>query len=223
MGKHYGANLWYFFQLFSPFLAIFVAWLTGRFSLWPIVFSSLLIYNLFSLTSDDDYKYFNKNAIGWGTVEMLIKSNSSIFSSPLIDPLLIKNNREIFVDGATEFFSQGGRRQGLLGYVFQEDKRVDIAQALFNNKLQEMMKNKKFDLIIIDEAHYLKNNDSIRGKIMVELATKYDINKIWLLTGTPIANRPMDFFNLLKIIKSPITKNWKYFTRDQGHSSSFGS
>lgn len=69
----------------------------------------------------------------------------------------------------------------------------------------------KFDLCIIDEAHYLKNNDSIRGRIMVELTTTYEIPKVWLLTGTPIANRPMDFFNLLKIIKSPLTENWKFF------------
>ncbi len=71
--------------------------------------------------------------------------------------------------------------------------------------------NAQYDLCIIDEAHYLKNNDSIRGKIMVELSVKYNIPKIWLLTGTPVANRPMDFFNLLKIIKSPIAQNWKHY------------
>lgn len=68
-----------------------------------------------------------------------------------------------------------------------------------------------FELAIIDEAHYLKNNESIRGKIMVELAVKHNIQKVWLLTGTPVANRPMDFFNLLKIIKSPIAQNWKHY------------
>jgi SWI/SNF-related matrix-associated actin-dependent regulator 1 of chromatin subfamily A len=71
--------------------------------------------------------------------------------------------------------------------------------------------NANFDLAIIDEAHYLKNNDSIRGKIMVELTAKHNIPRVWLLTGTPVANRPMDFFNLLKIIKSPIAENWKHF------------
>ena len=77
--------------------------------------------------------------------------------------------------------------------------------------LNRDLANGNFDLAIIDEAHYLKNNDSIRGKIMVELATKHNINKVWLLTGTPVANRPMDFFNLLKIIKSPIAENWKHY------------
>ena len=80
-----------------------------------------------------------------------------------------------------------------------------------NTELNRELANANFDLAIIDEAHYLKNNDSIRGKIMVELATKHNINKVWLLTGTPVANRPMDFFNLLKIIKSPIAENWKHY------------
>jgi SNF2 family DNA or RNA helicase len=50
-----------------------------------------------------------------------------------------------------------------------------------------------------------------KSKIMVELAVKHNIQKVWLLTGTPVANRPMDFFNLLKIIKSPIAQNWKHY------------
>lgn len=79
--------------------------------------------------------------------------------------------------------------------------------AIINRELAEA----GYDLCIIDEAHYLKNNDSIRGKIMVELSVKYNIEKVWLLTGTPVANRPMDFFNLLKIIKSPIAQNWRHY------------
>jgi SNF2 family DNA or RNA helicase len=77
--------------------------------------------------------------------------------------------------------------------------------------INRQLANTHFDLAIIDEAHYLKNNDSIRGKIMVELAVKHMIPKVWLLTGTPVANRPMDFFNLLKIIKSPLAENWKHY------------
>ena len=77
--------------------------------------------------------------------------------------------------------------------------------------IKDNLINAAFDLIIIDEAHYLKNNDSIRGKIMVDLVSKLNNPKVWLLTGTPIANRPMDFFNLLKLIRSPISENWKHF------------
>jgi hypothetical protein len=89
-------------------------------------------------------------------------------------------------------------------HTLKDKKDKDI---ILNRELVDA----NFDLAIIDEAHYLKNNDSIRGKIMVELSTKHNINKVWLLTGTPVANRPMDFFNLLKIIKSPIAENWKHY------------
>lgn len=78
-------------------------------------------------------------------------------------------------------------------------------------QLNRELANANYDCCIIDEAHLLKNNDSIRGKIMVELAVKHNIPRVWLLTGTPVANRPMDFFNLLKIIKSPIAENWKHY------------
>jgi SWI/SNF-related matrix-associated actin-dependent regulator 1 of chromatin subfamily A len=88
------------------------------------------------------------------------------------------------------------------------DRRTQSSEDV---KLNRELANAKYDCCIIDEAHYLKNNESIRGKIMVELAVKHGIPKVWLLTGTPVANRPMDFFNLLKIIKSPIAENWKHY------------
>jgi len=88
-----------------------------------------------------------------------------------------------------------------------KETKLDGKEITLNRELAEA----GFDLVIIDEAHYLKNNNSKRGKIMVELTTKFNIGKVWLLTGTPVANRPMDFFNLLKIIKSPIAENWKHY------------
>lgn len=91
---------------------------------------------------------------------------------------------------------------------------VDSRKKLTPEELDAVhreLANVNFDLAIIDEAHNLKNNDSIRGKIMVELCVKHLIPKVWLLTGTPVANRPMDFFNLLKIIKSPLAQNWKHY------------
>ena len=53
------------------------------------------------------------------------------------------------------------------------------------------------DLIILDEAHFVKNHKSIRGKILKDISKRFKTERVWLLTGTPIANRPMDYFNLL--------------------------
>ena len=91
---------------------------------------------------------------------------------------------------------------------------VETRRQLTDEELSAVnrdLANAKFDLAIIDEAHNLKNNDSIRGKIIAELSVKHKIPRVWLLTGTPVANRPMDYFNLLKIIKSPLSENWKHY------------
>jgi hypothetical protein len=73
--------------------------------------------------------------------------------------------------------------------------------------------NANFDLCIIDEAHNLRNHKSIRGAIMTELCVDYGIERVWLLSGTPVANRPMDFYNLLRLIKSPLVDNWKFYAQ----------
>ena len=69
------------------------------------------------------------------------------------------------------------------------------------------------DLIILDEAHFVKNHKSIRGKILKDIAKKFSPERIWLLTGTPIANRPMDYYNLLTIIDCPVANNWVHYAR----------
>ena len=68
-----------------------------------------------------------------------------------------------------------------------------------------------FDLVIADEAHYLKNATSNRTKIFNDFAMK--IPTRWLLTGTPITNKPIDIYNLLYICESPLTDNWVHFVR----------
>ncbi len=69
------------------------------------------------------------------------------------------------------------------------------------------------DLIILDEAHFVKNHKSIRGKILKDIAKKFSPERIWLLTGTPIANRPMDYYNLLTIINCSVADNWVHYAR----------
>jgi len=78
-----------------------------------------------------------------------------------------------------------------------------------------------FDLCIIDEAHYLKDHTTIRGSIMKDLCVKHNIPKVWLLTGTPVANRPKDYYNLLALIKAPIAKDWMYYVRRYCEAKSF--
>ena len=73
--------------------------------------------------------------------------------------------------------------------------------------------DEKFDTLIVDEAHYLKNHKSIRGSIVTDLVKKTDFENVWLLTGTPVANRPKDLYNLLKIIGHPLADNWQFYVK----------
>jgi len=66
--------------------------------------------------------------------------------------------------------------------------------------------NSNFELLIIDEAHFLSNAQALRTKLINSFAKK--INKVWLLTGTPITSRPINYFNLLNLIDSPVASNW---------------
>jgi SWI/SNF-related matrix-associated actin-dependent regulator 1 of chromatin subfamily A len=63
-----------------------------------------------------------------------------------------------------------------------------------------------FDLVVVDEAHYIKNATAQRTKLINDIVKKVD--RIWLLTGTPMTSRPIDYYNLLSLVDSPVAKNW---------------
>jgi len=91
-----------------------------------------------------------------------------------------------------------------------------VAEKNKNYEEWELMRdivNFNPDLLILDEAHYVKNHKSKRGAILKDLSKNFGCERVWLLTGTPIANRPMDYYNLLSIIDSPITNNWVHFAK----------
>lgn len=57
-----------------------------------------------------------------------------------------------------------------------------------------------FHTVIIDEAHYLKNPDSQRSKIMMSYVQKNRPKYLLMLTGTPLKNDASEIFSLLKIL-----------------------
>ncbi len=71
--------------------------------------------------------------------------------------------------------------------------------------------NEKFDLIVADEAHYIQNTQAARTKIANDIINK--VGKVWLLTGTPMTSRPMNYYNLLNLVESPVAFNWMGYVR----------
>ena len=64
----------------------------------------------------------------------------------------------------------------------------------------------KFDLVIMDESHMISNPQANRTKIVNDIISK--IERVWLLSGTPMTSRPMNYYNLLNIVDSPVAANW---------------
>ena len=84
----------------------------------------------------------------------------------------------------------------------------DIIKNFHNvkKKSDSQILGANFDLVVVDEAHYIKNGQAQRTKLINDLVKKVD--RLWLLTGTPMTSRPMDYFNLLSLVDSPVAKNW---------------
>ena len=79
---------------------------------------------------------------------------------------------------------------------FHDPKDRDNSRILKSN----------FDLVVIDEAHYIQNVQAQRTKLINDLVKNVD--RLWLLTGTPMTSRPINYFNLLSLVDSPVAKNW---------------
>ena len=103
-------------------------------------------------------------------------------------------------------------QDGKVTKVTKEKEKVSRKSAV----IQEAMENSqlyqsKFDLFIIDEAHRLSNTTSGFFKIMSDLVKRSNPSGIYELSGTPITNRPINFYNLLKLIDAPVSRDWKKY------------
>jgi len=89
----------------------------------------------------------------------------------------------------------------------------------------EELKNTKWKSVIFDEAHFLKNKTSNRAKV-AKMITGSDDLIIQMLTGTAIMSKPVEIWNLLKILKTDhhIADDWyQFITRYcDGFRGSFG-
>lgn len=89
------------------------------------------------------------------------------------------------------------------------EKNLDGRFLIINydklKKFEKELLSLKIDCIVFDEAHLLKNRNSQRFKIAHKISRKID--KVICATGTPVSNRPIEIFPLLKLIKAPLSNS----------------
>jgi SWI/SNF-related matrix-associated actin-dependent regulator 1 of chromatin subfamily A len=89
-------------------------------------------------------------------------------------------------------------------------------------KIVDKLRQQEFDLLVCDEATYLKNRQTIRAKSILGsykerrkfpgIKTKYCI----FLTGTPVMSRPIEAFSLLNFLDNQRFNNFYHFVDRYG-------
>lgn len=76
---------------------------------------------------------------------------------------------------------------------------------------ESLILKSNFDLVIIDEAHFLQNKSAQRTKLVNSFVK--DVDRLWLLTGTPMTSRPINYYNILSLVESPVAANWMAYVK----------
>ena len=88
--------------------------------------------------------------------------------------------------------------------ISYETLRVDLQKVL--------KKGVGFDILIIDEAHRLRNYQTKQSKVLLELSKH--CKNVYALTGTPAVNHASDVFGILKLMKpTKYTSFWAFADR----------
>jgi SWI/SNF-related matrix-associated actin-dependent regulator 1 of chromatin subfamily A len=109
----------------------------------------------------------------------------------------------------------GGKTKKITGEI------VIINYDIVKAWLPELLK-KKFQVLVLDEVHYIKASSAQRTKAVKKLGK--DIPNIIALSGTPIENRPIEIYNVWKLLSPETCPNYFYFTKHfcNAHNNGFG-
>ncbi|MFT8873016.1 MAG: SNF2-related protein [Sporolactobacillus sp.] len=96
------------------------------------------------------------------------------------------------------------------GAAWARHPKIIASLALAKRKQhRELIYKEHYDLVIVDEAHHLRNRNTLAWQFVNELPKKY----IFLLTATPVQNHLEELFNLITLLKPGQLKTYSYFKK----------
>ena len=118
----------------------------------------------------------------------LVKKVLILVPASLVSQWAVELNSKFFIPAVAQRKS----------YVWEQcDVVISSIDTAKRNPHREIIYNQDYDLIIIDEAHKLKNNKTKNYEFVQNLKKKFCL----LLTATPIQNRISEIFNLVSLLK----------------------
>jgi SNF2 family DNA or RNA helicase len=100
------------------------------------------------------------------------------------------------------------------GWDREADRPVVLASlaAARRDPLKSALVGERWDVVIVDEAHRLRNPTSASGKLARALRTRY----LLLLTATPVENRLQDLYELVNLVAPGLLGTAAQFRRTHG-------
>ena len=169
------------------------------------------------LLANNKYILADDMGLGKTTSAIIAALESKAKKVLIICPASLKINWQREIDNYTDkkVLIVEGRKWGSTFdfYIINYDiiKNYHTTENSEDGESYQLIVKEGFDLVIIDEAHYVSNPTAQRTKLINDIAKQ--IPKVWLLTGTPMTSRPINYYNLLKLVNSPIALNWQSFVR----------
>ena len=169
------------------------------------------------LLANDKYILADDMGLGKTTSAVIASLESGAKKILIVCPASLKINweREIKNYSDRRVLIVEGRKWGSTFdfYIINYDiiKNYHTTDKSEDSDDYKLLVNAGFDLAIVDEAHYISNTTANRTRLLNDVLEK--IPKVWLLTGTPMTSRPINYFNLLKIVNSPLTLNWQTYVK----------
>lgn len=111
-----------------------------------------------------------------------------------------------FVPDLSVYIHVGGEREGRVDKI----ERPGIVLTSYEILTRDLgiLKQIKWDLVILDEAQLLKNRDSQRSQAALEVVSRRKV----LLTGTPVENSLKDLWTLANIVRNGLLGSYSFFT-----------
>lgn len=88
---------------------------------------------------------------------------------------------------------------GISNGDFPETGIVVINYDILKKHIDQIL-SRKWDLIVADEAHYMKNPKAQRTRLVAKVVESNPEARFIPMTGTPIVNRPIELFSLLRML-----------------------
>lgn len=146
------------------------------------------------------------NELDFHNVLLIVKASIKINWQKKLDEWLWKPRYIHIVNGKTDFIPE-----------FAEVVIVNY-DLISHSYIFEQLSTRQWDILICDEAHYLKNMKAKRTRaVLANNGLVRRANRTLMMTGTPILNRPIELYAILKVLApqviAPYSDYYKYGKR----------